>query len=72
MSEVETNAPGKYFVDKDYCLCTGNCAAVAPSNFKLLTGYAIVFKQPESAEEAEQCQRAWQECPVRAINDDGA
>lgn len=69
----ETNVPGKYEVDADYCLCTGNCAAVAPNNFKLVSaGYAVVFKQPDSPEEAAACDQAWQDCPVRAINDDGA
>jgi ferredoxin len=71
MTEQETNVPGKYTVDERYCLCTGNCVTVAPDNFKLVSGHAIVFKQPETPDEAARCDQAWQDCPVRAIDDDG-
>jgi ferredoxin len=68
----EANAPGKFYVDADYCLCSGNCVAVAPGNFKLVMGHAVVYKQPETPDEQTQCEEAWHDCPVRAINDDGA
>lgn len=71
MSDVANNVPGKYYVDADYCLCTGNCVIAAPDHFKLVTGKAIVIRQPVTAEEDALCQKAWYNCPVRAVCDDG-
>jgi ferredoxin len=49
------------------------CRDTAPGNFTRNDdgGYSYVYKQPESDEEAEQCQEAMDACPVEAIGNDG-
>jgi len=49
------------------------CRTTAPNNFKANEdeGYSYVYKQPENAEEAAQCEEAKSSCPVEAIGDDG-
>jgi ferredoxin len=66
------NAPGKYYVDQDLCLCHACCEEVAPSNF--IVGDAVVarvYKQPEDIDEERQCREAMEICPMGAIFDDG-
>jgi ferredoxin len=64
---------GKYYVDKDSCICCAACAYHTPTHFKLdeTDDGARVFKQPETLEEEAQCQEAKAACPVEAIFDDG-
>lgn len=66
------NAAGKYYVDNQ-CIDCDLCRETAPNNFKRNEdgGYSFVSKQPETAEEEQQCQEAKKSCPVEAIGDDG-
>ena len=66
------NVPGKYYVDED-CISCGACVDAAPNNFKESEDgdHDVVFKQPETPEEEQQCQDAIAECPVECIGDDG-
>ena len=70
--KVETNVPGKYFVDQK-CIDCNLCRDTAPNNFKQNAdeGYSYVYKQPETPQEEEQCKEALESCPVEAIGDDG-
>lgn len=66
------NAPGKYYVDQDACLCHALCEYVAPRNFVVGDGVvARVVKQPEDSDEERQCREAMECCPVGAVFDDG-
>lgn len=65
------NVPGRYYVDET-CIAAKFCVATAPRNFRLSeTGYAYLYKQPETPEEEEECRQAVAGCPVSAIGDDG-
>lgn len=68
------SAKGKYYIDENTCVCSDNCAYLAPNNFTYNNegdyGY-YVCKQPENAAEEALCQQAIRECPVEAIHDDG-
>lgn len=69
-----SSVAGKYYVDKDNCICCAACEYVVPHHFKLdeTADYgAHVFKQPETPEEEAQCVEAKNCCPVEAIFDDG-
>ena len=70
--KVETNVPGKYFVDHQ-CIDCNLCRDTAPSNFKQNAdeGFSYVYKQPETKQEEEQCKEALESCPVEAIGDEG-
>ncbi len=67
------NAKGKYYIDFDICTCSAACEYSAPNHIvigdKDYTAYFV--KQPETAEEEEQCKEAMLCCPVEAILDDG-
>lgn len=69
---VADNVKGKFFVDKQ-CIDCNLCRDTAPNNFKQNEegGYSYVYKQPETDEEAAQCQEALEACPVEAIGNDG-
>jgi ferredoxin len=66
------NVPGTFYVDTQ-CIDCDVCRDTAPGNFTRNDdgGYSFVYKQPESDEEAEQCQEAMDACPVEAIGNDG-
>lgn len=66
------NVPGKYYVDMT-CIVCGACEAAAPSNFKLADdgSHDVMYRQPASADEEEQCREAMEGCPVGSIGDDG-
>jgi len=66
------NVPGKYYVD-DQCIDCDLCRETAPNNFVRNEdgGYTYVVKQPDSPEEARQCEEAMEGCPVEAIGNDG-
>jgi ferredoxin len=70
--KVESNAPGRYFVDAS-CIDCDVCREIAPDNIRANEdeGYSYVFKQPENDAEEELMQQAMDECPVEAIGDDG-
>ena len=70
---VGENASGTYYVDTA-CIDCDVCRDTAPDNFTRSdsNGYSYVYKQPETAEEAELCEEALMACPVEAIGEDGA
>lgn len=76
MADIENRLPdnvdGAYYVD-DNCIACGVCPDEAPENFKMSEdgSNALVYKQPETAEEKEDCRAALESCPVDAIGDDG-
>ena len=67
-----SNVPGKYYVDQQ-CIDCDLCREVAPLNFKRDDdgGYSIVYKQPTTPKEIEECEEALEGCPVEAIGNDG-
>ena len=67
------SAAGRYYVDKENCVCCAACAYVVPEHFKLdeTDDGAHVYKQPTTSEEEALCQEAKNCCPVEAIFDDG-
>lgn len=69
---VAQNVVGKFFVDTQ-CIDCNLCRDTAPNNFKQYEegGYSFVYKQPETDDEAAQCQEALEACPVEAIGNDG-
>lgn len=65
------NVAGRFYVD-ECCIGSKYCVSAAPANFRMDdSGHAYVFKQPDSAEEEEQCLDALENCPVKAIGKDG-
>lgn len=66
------NVKGKMFVDQS-CIACDACVLTAPKNFAMHEddGHAYVIRQPETAEEKEQCKEAMEGCPVEAIGDFG-
>ncbi len=70
--KVESNVPGAWYVDSQ-CIDCDLCRQTAPANFERNEdeGYSYVHRQPETAEEKEQCKEALEECPVEAIGEDG-
>lgn len=73
LERYSDNVPGNWYVDKKCILCSV-CSEAAPSNFKESPegNHDIVFKQPESPQETQQCEEAKASCPVEAIGSDGA
>ena len=69
---LEENVPGRYYVDV-LCIDCDICRTLAPKNFRRHPegGSSYVSKQPETDEEETGCRKALEECPVRAIGDDG-
>ena len=57
-----------FFVDRECILCSV-CDEVAPKNFRLSDDetHDVVYKQPETEEELEECIEALESCPVDAI-----
>jgi ferredoxin len=70
--KLPDNAPGAFYVDGQ-CIDCDLCRQTAPQNFERneAEGYSYVIRQPETAEEVDQCREALDECPVEAIGDDG-
>lgn len=64
------NVPGPYYVDVK-CIACHLCVQIAPKNFKMKSGYAYVYKQPENDVEKKLCDDAVLVCPVDAIGNDG-
>jgi len=79
--KYEDNAPGESTIDgkrvsfyvDTACIICSVCIYEAPNNFKESDDatHDVVFKQPESSEELEECYNALDSCPVDAIGDDG-
>jgi len=67
----EDNTPGTWYVDKKCILCSV-CSEAAPNNFREsgLGDHDVVYKQPESTSEIQQCEEALAACPVEAIGND--
>lgn len=67
-----TSVPGKFYVDSQ-CIDCDLCRETAPDFFKRDDdgGYSVVFKQPSTQEEIDQCMEALEGCPVEAIGHDG-
>lgn len=62
------NIPGPFFVDIE-CIACDTCTIMAKNHFKLTTDFdhAIVYFQPQNAEEVQRCKDALDACPVDAI-----
>jgi len=69
----DDNTGGSWYVDKNCILCS-LCVDLAPANFKESDegDHDVVYKQPTSDEELEQCKEALEQCPVEAIGNDAA
>jgi len=52
------NIAGKYYVDQQCIDCDEG-------------GYSIVYKQPTTDKEVQECEEAREGCPVEAIGNDG-
>lgn len=71
-NKYSDNVPGRYYVDNQ-CIDCNLCAQTAPNNFTRNDndGHEYVCKQPDGAEEEQQCKDAIDSCPVSAIGCDG-
>lgn len=69
----EDNTGGAWYVDKNCILCS-LCVDLAPGNFKESDDgdHDVVFKQPVSDDEMDQCKEALEQCPVEAIGSNSA
>ena len=70
--KLTENVAGKYYVDRQ-CIDCDVCRDTSPANFTRNdeNGYSYVHKQPETPQEIELCEEAFNACPVEAIGDDG-
>lgn len=64
----DDNCEGKFFVDQD-CIACDTCVGVSPKHFKLTPNFshAIVYHQPQTELEMDECLSALDACPVNAI-----
>jgi len=64
------NVPGRFYVNTE-CITCSVCADVAPAHFRLGDDEEgnIVYRQPETAAEAQACREALEGCPVEAITE---
>jgi ferredoxin len=71
-SKHPENVPGIYYVNSE-CIDCPICDSIASGNFKRdeSKGYFYVSKQPQSAEEEDQCFEALASCPTGAIWNNG-
>ena len=62
------NIPGQFYVH-DSCIACDTCTQVCPSCFKLTDDFdhAIIFNQPVTKKDLEECNEAISACPVGAI-----
>lgn len=69
--KLPDNTPGKFYVDRE-CIDCDVCRNTSPANFRRNdeNGYSYVYKQPDTEEELELCEEAFNACPVEAIGDD--
>jgi glyoxylase-like metal-dependent hydrolase (beta-lactamase superfamily II)/ferredoxin len=63
---LSTNIAGNFFVDST-CIDCDTCRQLAPDTFVEDGEYSSVFRQPESAEQAEKAIRALLCCPTASI-----
>lgn len=71
-NKFDQNVAGKFYVD-DQCIACDACVMEAPDFFEMNDdeGHAYVKKQPNSAQDLEDCNNALDACPVEAIGADG-
>lgn len=71
-NKFDQNVAGKFYVD-DQCIACDACVMEAPDFFEMNDdeGHAYVKKQPNSAQDLEDCHNALDACPVEAIGADG-
>ena len=64
----QDNVAGKFYVDKS-CIDCGLCSEIAPSNFcrSKQQDHDVVYKQPSTNLEEQECIQAFDNCPVEAI-----
>ena len=69
---IEENVDGPWYVD-EMCIDCDLCRNLAPENFRQYDrgGFSYVFRQPTTPEEETACRQAAEDCPVKAIGDDG-
>lgn len=60
----------KVTVDKDVCIGSGNCQAIAPKIFKLKDKVAHVQVAEVPEDEQENAMEALSNCPVQAISEE--
>jgi ferredoxin len=70
LERLPENVPGRFYVDSN-CIDCDICRGELPAFFRRddETGYSIVFRQPETAEEVQLCHDAILGCPAEAIGD---
>lgn len=70
--KFKKNVPGAYYVDEQ-CIACDACVMEAPRFFAMedALGHAYVMKQPQNAQEIQECENALEACPVEAIGRDG-
>lgn len=68
----DDNVKGRYYVDRECILCS-LCTDLAPDHFRESGDgdHDLVYRQPETPEEAARCEDALGQCPVDAIGRDG-
>lgn len=64
------NAHGRFYVDST-CIDCDLCRSNAPEFFRRDDdiGFSIVFRQPVTVEEIEQCREAMLGCPYESIGE---
>src|SRR3989442_15849337 len=60
------NAAGEFYVDST-CIDCDQCRQIAPATFRARGEHSIVFRQPVTASEARQAERAMVTCPTGSI-----
>jgi ferredoxin len=69
---VAQNVPGRFYVEWS-CIYCELCAQMAPTVFREFEpqGWAFVFHQPSTPEEARAAMEAVESCPTESIGFDG-
>jgi ferredoxin len=69
---LSQNAPGRFYVDST-CIDCDMCRGIAPEVFRRddEIGQTIVFRQPETPDEAARAREAFEDCPTESIGNDG-
>ena len=60
------NAAGEFYVDST-CIDCDQCRQIAPATFRARGDHSIVFRQPATAGEARQAEKAMVTCPAGSI-----
>ncbi len=69
---IPENVPGRYYVDTT-CIDCDQCRAQAPQFFSRLeeSGFSVVHRQPETAEEVALAEEVMASCATSSIGNDG-